>query len=317
MSSRRRPSNGARAVASRPNRASACSRMKSSRTGLNWCSGPNLPFGSHHSAAMRGKAGDLVRIDAGGGRSAMRRVAEPRAGARSTDQARHLLNAAAVARRRRLAGAPDPLSRLVMKFGGTSVADLERIRRVARLVAAEVDAGIQGRGRGLGHGRARPTSWSPGPTAPAPPAQGVEAVRRRIRRGRGVGRAGDGRPLGHGPAQHGLSRPLLAGLAGADRSPTACTAARASTRCRRRGCWRRLTGGEIAVIAGFQGVDARWAASRRWAAAARDTSAVAVAAAIGAGRCDIYTDVDGVYTTDPRIESARPQAAAHLLRRDA
>jgi len=58
--------------------------------------------------------------------------------------------------------------------------------------------------------------------------------------------------------------------------------------------------GEIAVIPGFQGVtdDNRITTLGRGGS---DTSAVAVAAAIGADRCDIYTDVDGVYTTDPRI----------------
>lgn len=58
--------------------------------------------------------------------------------------------------------------------------------------------------------------------------------------------------------------------------------------------------GEIAVIPGFQGLTA----DNRVTTLGRggsDTSAVAVAAAIGADRCDIYTDVDGVYTTDPRI----------------
>jgi aspartate kinase len=59
--------------------------------------------------------------------------------------------------------------------------------------------------------------------------------------------------------------------------------------------------GQVAVISGFQGIgpDNRIATLGRGGS---DTSAVAVAAAIGADRCDIYTDVDGVYTTDPRIE---------------
>ena len=63
-----------------------------------------------------------------------------------------------------------------------------------------------------------------------------------------------------------------------------------------------LDAGEVAVIAGFQGVTT----SGRIATLGRggsDTSAVAIAAAVRAERCDIYTDVDGVYTTDPRIES--------------
>jgi aspartate kinase len=62
-----------------------------------------------------------------------------------------------------------------------------------------------------------------------------------------------------------------------------------------------LDAGEVAVIAGFQGVtrDGRIATLGRGGS---DTSAVAVAAALK-GSCDIYTDVDGVYTTDPRIET--------------
>src|SRR5207244_10736884 len=61
-----------------------------------------------------------------------------------------------------------------------------------------------------------------------------------------------------------------------------------------------IEGGEVAVVAGFQGV----APGTRISTLGRggsDTSAVAVAAGIQAERCDIYTDVDGVYTTDPRI----------------
>lgn len=61
-----------------------------------------------------------------------------------------------------------------------------------------------------------------------------------------------------------------------------------------------LSAGEVAVIPGFQGLadDGRVTTLGRGGS---DTSAVAVAAALGAERCDIYTDVDGVYTTDPRI----------------
>ncbi|HET8726646.1 MAG TPA: aspartate kinase, partial [Alphaproteobacteria bacterium] len=63
---------------------------------------------------------------------------------------------------------------------------------------------------------------------------------------------------------------------------------------------RRLDGGEVAVVAGFQGVSptGRIATLGRGGS---DTSAVALAAALNADRCDIYTDVDGVYTCDPRI----------------
>ena len=63
---------------------------------------------------------------------------------------------------------------------------------------------------------------------------------------------------------------------------------------------KRLDEGEVGVLAGFQGVTSR----NRITTLGRggsDTTAVALAAALGAERCDIYTDVDGVYTTDPRI----------------
>jgi aspartate kinase len=70
-----------------------------------------------------------------------------------------------------------------------------------------------------------------------------------------------------------------------------------------------LKSGTIAVIPGFQGVSSEGRISTLGRGGS-DTSAVAVAAAIDADRCDIYTDVDGVYTTDPRIVArARKQKA--------
>jgi aspartate kinase len=63
---------------------------------------------------------------------------------------------------------------------------------------------------------------------------------------------------------------------------------------------KRLSKGEVAVVPGFQGIgpDNRVTTLGRGGS---DTSAVALAAALGADRCDIYTDVDGIYTTDPRV----------------
>ena len=63
---------------------------------------------------------------------------------------------------------------------------------------------------------------------------------------------------------------------------------------------KAMAGGEVAVIPGFQGVSGEGRVSTLGRGGS-DTSAVAVAAAMQADRCDIYTDVDGVYTTDPRI----------------
>jgi len=63
---------------------------------------------------------------------------------------------------------------------------------------------------------------------------------------------------------------------------------------------RRMAGGQVAVIAGFQGIGPRGRITTLGRGGS-DTSAVALAAALGADRCDIFTDVDGVYTSDPRI----------------
>ena len=58
---------------------------------------------------------------------------------------------------------------------------------------------------------------------------------------------------------------------------------------------------EVAVIAGFQGINPQTGRITTLGRGGSDTSAVAIAAAVKADRCDIYTDVDGVYTTDPRV----------------
>src|SRR6185437_8641377 len=63
---------------------------------------------------------------------------------------------------------------------------------------------------------------------------------------------------------------------------------------------RRIEGGEVGVMAGFQGI-AEDGSITTLGRGGSDTSAVALAVALKADRCDIYTDVDGVYTTDPRL----------------
>ena len=186
-----------------------------------------------------------------------------------------------------------------MKFGGTSVADLERIRRVARLVNAEVLAGhkvavvvsaMAGKTNEL-------VAWTDGAGAAAqglPPSDDeydvVVASGEQVTAGL---LAMTLRNMGV-PARSwmGWQIPIIADDAHGrsridDIQPDKLGAA--------------MDGGEVAVIAGFQGVtrDGRIATLGRGGS---DTSAVAIAAALGAP-CDIYTDVDGVYTTDPRIES--------------
>jgi aspartate kinase len=186
-----------------------------------------------------------------------------------------------------------------MKFGGTSVADLERIRRVARLVAAEVAAGhavavvvsaMAGRTNEL-------VAWTDGAGAAAPglPASDDEydvvvASGEQVSAGL---LAMTLRNLGvHARSWLAWQIPIVTdeahGKARIDEvAPEKLEAAMAQ--------------GEVPVIAGFQGVDRQGRLSTLGRGAG-DLSAVAVAAALKADRCDIYSDVDGVYTTDPRIE---------------
>lgn len=186
-----------------------------------------------------------------------------------------------------------------MKFGGTSVADLERIRRVGRLVAAEVATGKQvavvvsamsGKTNEL-------VAWTDGAGAAAPglpPSDDeydvVVASGEQVTAGllamtlRNMGLSAR--------SWMGWQVPIITddahGRARIDDIPPETLA-------------RAMDSGEIAVIAGFQGVD-RQGRIATLGRGGSDTSAVAIAAAVG-GACDIYTDVDGVYTTDPRIES--------------
>ncbi|MBQ1544000.1 aspartate kinase [Caulobacter sp. CCUG 60055] len=197
------------------------------------------------------------------------------------------------------------MSRLVMKFGGTSVADLERIRRVGRLVAAEVAAGHQvavvvsamsGKTNELvawtdGAGRAAqgiPESDDEYDTVVASGEQVTAGLLAMTLRNMGLKArswAGWQVPI-YTDEAHGRAR--------IDEIPP-------------EKLLKAFDDGEVAVIAGFQGVtrDGRIATLGRGGS---DTSAVAVAAAVG-GACDIYTDVDGVYTTDPRIEAKAKRLA--------
>ena len=192
-----------------------------------------------------------------------------------------------------------PTTRLVMKFGGTSMGDLERIRRAARIVAAEAAAGKQvavvvsamaGKTNEL-------VAWTDGAGRPGP---GVElsddeydvvvASGEQVTAGllaltlRNMGL--------NARTWMGWQIPILTdeahGRARIDDVPGEVLGAAMDT-------------GEIAVVPGFQGVS-RSGRITTLGRGGSDTSAVAVAAALNCP-CDIYTDVDGVYTTDPRIES--------------
>ncbi len=186
------------------------------------------------------------------------------------------------------------MARLVMKFGGTSVADVERIKNVARHVKREVDGG---------HQVAVVVSAMAGATNQLVAWTRQTALLHDAREYDAVVSSGE-------QVTAGLLAIALQDIGINARSwqgwqiPIRTDASHGSARIVDIDGARlieRLAQGQVAVIAGFQGIgpDNRIATLGRGGS---DTSAVAVAAAIGADRCDIYTDVDGVYTTDPRIE---------------
>ena len=195
-------------------------------------------------------------------------------------------------------------TRLVMKFGGTSMGDLERIRRAARIVAAEAAAGKQvavvvsamaGKTNELvawtdGAGRPSPKLAGPGIALSDDEYDIVVASGEQVTAGllaltlRNMGL--------NARSWMGWQIPILTddahGRARIEDVPGEVLGA-------------AMDKGEIAVVPGFQGVS-RSGRITTLGRGGSDTSAVAVAAALDCP-CDIYTDVDGVYTTDPRIES--------------
>jgi aspartate kinase len=187
------------------------------------------------------------------------------------------------------------MSRLVMKFGGTSVADMERIRNVARHVKREV---------GAGHQVAVVVSAMAGVTNQLVAWCREGAVLHDAREYDAVVSSGE-------QVTAGLLAIVLEGMGVNARSwqgwqlPILTTNAHAGARI------LDLNGAElvqrfkerqeVAVIAGFQGLHQETGRITTLGRGGSDTSAVAIAAGIAAERCDIYTDVDGVYTSDPRV----------------
>ena len=185
------------------------------------------------------------------------------------------------------------MAKIVMKFGGTSVADLGRIRHVATLVKAEVDRGNQV--AVVVSAMAGETNKLVGWVRELSPLHDAREYDVVVAAGEQV--------------TAGLLAVALGSIGVSARSwmgwqiPLRTSAVHASARIESmdgEGINSRMADGVVAVVAGFQGI----ASDNRISTLGRggsDTSAVAVAAGIKADRCDIYTDVDGVYTTDPRI----------------
>ena len=183
--------------------------------------------------------------------------------------------------------------RIVMKFGGTSMADLDRIRNVARRVKRQVDAG---------HEVAVVVSAMAGVTnqlvgwcqalAPLHDAREYDAV---VSTGEQVTSG----LLAIALQEAGVDARSWCGWQIPLRTDVAHGKARIEG-IEGTVLLERMAIGQVPVVAGFQGVgdDNRVTTLGRGGS---DTSAVALAAALKADRCDIYTDVDGIYTTDPRI----------------
>jgi aspartate kinase len=182
-----------------------------------------------------------------------------------------------------------------MKFGGTSVADIDRIRNVARHVKREVDAG---------HEVAVVVSAMAGTTNRLVEWCREAAALHDTREYDAVVASGE-------QVTAGLLAIALEGIGINARSwqgwqiPILTSNVHGSARIvdiNGDELIRRFTERkEVAVIAGFQGVHKETNRITTLGRGGSDTSAVAIAAAIRADRCDIYTDVDGVYTTDPRV----------------
>ncbi len=185
------------------------------------------------------------------------------------------------------------MARIVMKFGGSSVADVTRVRNAAERVRAEATAG---------HQVAVAVSAMAGVTNQLVDYVDEAAKISDLREYDVVVSAGE-------QVTAGLMAIALQETGVAARSwlgwqvPVHTNDAHGSARIESIGVEQiiqRMEDGQVAIVAGFQGVspDGRITTLGR---GGTDTSAVALAAALGAERCDIYTDVDGVYTSDPRI----------------
>ena len=182
---------------------------------------------------------------------------------------------------------------IVQKFGGTSVGDLDRIRNVAQRVKVEVDAGNQVAVvvSAMAGTTNQLVEWARdiGPLHDAREYDAIVATGEQVTVGL----------LAIALQNIGIDARSWLGWQIPVRTDDVHGAARIEsidTTVMR----ERLAAGQVAVVAGFQGIapDGRIATLGRGGS---DTSAVALAAALDADRCDIYTDVDGVYTTDPRI----------------
>ncbi|BAO81100.1 aspartokinase [Serpentinimonas raichei] len=186
---------------------------------------------------------------------------------------------------------------IVHKYGGTSMGSTERIRNVAKRVAKWQRAG---------HQMVVVPSAMSGETnrllalaKELAPAAASSATERELDQLAATGEQASSALLAIALQAEGLAAVSYCGWQVPIRTNSAYTKARIEAIDQAR-IQADLAAGKVVVITGFQGVDADGHITTLGRGGS-DTSAVAVAAAIGAHECLIYTDVDGVYTTDPRV----------------
>jgi aspartate kinase len=186
------------------------------------------------------------------------------------------------------------MSLVVQKFGGTCMGSPERIQGVARRVARDLAAGgsrvvvVSAMGKTTDDLLALASQVSK-----APPHREIDML---LTAGERISMA--------------LLSMALADLGVAAVSLTGSQCGIVTDRSHRRARIRRILGdrareglaaGKVVIVAGFQGVSEEGKEITTLGRGGSDTTAVALAAVLGAERCDIYTDVDGVYSADPRL----------------
>jgi aspartate kinase len=185
------------------------------------------------------------------------------------------------------------MARIVQKFGGTSVADIERIRNAALRVKREVDAGNEV--AVVVSAMAGTTNQLVAWTRQASPQHDAREYDAVVSSGEQV-TAG---LLALSLQALGVDARSWLGWQVPIRTDAMHDAARIVS-IDTAEIERRMAERQVAVVAGFQGIEPRGRITTLGRGGS-DTSAVALAAALQADRCDIFTDVEGVYTTDPRI----------------
>ncbi|HEV2967680.1 MAG TPA: aspartate kinase [Candidatus Dormibacteraeota bacterium] len=182
---------------------------------------------------------------------------------------------------------------IVQKYGGTSVGTAARIRRVSRRIAATVKQGNQVVAvvSAMGHTTDRLIALAQS-VNPEPPARELDML---VANGETITA-----PL-VAMCLEGMGVPAvsLSGLQAGVRTSAQHSRARIQDIKPER-ILETLRDGKVAVVAGFQGVTADFEVTTLGRGGS-DTTAVALAAALNAGSCEIYTDVDGIFTADPRL----------------